>query len=466
MMHQLVASSAYGLESVVRWELQQLGIDSRITSPGRIEFAGDDRILGLANLWLRVADRISMRIDSFPSPDFDALFESTKQIAWDQWIPQDGQILVDAKTHKSQLTSVPAIQRTVKKALVDSLQQRYRTTTLSESGAVYHVTVWLQNDQAVLLLDTSGAGLRHRGYRERTKWSVMPETLAAGLILLSVWNADRPLLDPFAGQGIIPIEAALIGQNIAPGCQRSFAFEAWPFYDHRTWQDVKAEASQASKRPLSHRLIGLDSNANVIRQAQQHALAAGVQDAVHFQCQTYDSLQSSREFGCVITHPEYKTPATAEQRELYGSLPDVLRRLPTWSHFILTSHPSFERVVQKNATRRRKLYNGRTECTYYQYLGPKPAALIAESNSDTTVSPNKTSTERTSEPAAKPVFGGLPEKANEQAELFAARLRKRAKHLRRWPGRGVHCYRIYDRDVPEIPLVVDRYEDALALDRI
>lgn len=464
-----IATTAFGLEAVVKRELAALGYEARIGDPGRIHFSGDLSAICRTNLWLRTADRVLVNVATFEAADFDALFDTTKALPWASWIPKDGQFPVIGRSLKSQLSSVPACQRAVKKAIVESLLAAHGVETLPETGAIYKVEIGLLNDQATLTIDTTGPSLHKRGYRLQAAEAPLKETLAAALIQLSFWNAERPFLDPFCGSGTLPIEAALIGRNIAPGIARSFPSEEWPQIESSVWNDARQEAKDVMLPPFDERLVGTDLDQGALYAARQNAERAGVADQIHFQRRDFASLASQRKYGCLVTNPPYgeRLGEQWEWRELYESIPRVLRTLPTWSHFIITSYPDFESLIQRPADRRRKLYNGRIECTYYQFHGPRPGAgrevvVKDETESATTASMAVVHPTRPSRPAPMPVFGGITAKGREQAELFRSRLKKRARHLRRWPTKqGITCFRIYERDIPEIPLIVDRYEDHL-----
>ncbi|HEX7377932.1 MAG TPA: bifunctional 23S rRNA (guanine(2069)-N(7))-methyltransferase RlmK/23S rRNA (guanine(2445)-N(2))-methyltransferase RlmL [Pirellulales bacterium] len=505
---QLIATSAVGLEAVVARELKALGYETKIRQTGRIAFAGDEAAVCRANLWLRTADRVLVQVGAFEATDFGQLFDRTFALPWESWIGRDDAFPVNGRSVKSQLSSVPACQKIVKKAIVEKLKQAHRTHTLPETGTAYTVEVALLENQATLTLDTSGAGLNKRGYRRLAAEAQLKETMAAALVQLSFWKPDRPLIDPFCGSGTIAIEAALIGRNLAPGLKRTFAAEAWPRIGPRFWTDARAEARDLARAELPIKIIGTDIDGSVLSLARYHAVQADVADDVHFQQRGFSDLSSKRQYGCIICNPPYgeRMGDSAELQELYVSLPLVLRRLPTWSHYILTAFPEFESLVGRAADRRRKLYNGRIECTYFQFHGPRPHAGFERAREEGEVvvhadpaSPNDKETRGQGDkekevlsgnaplplvplspcllvaeaavPAPKrrtssitPAFGGLNAKAHEQAELFARRLTARARHLRRWPAkRGITCYRLYDRDVPEIPLVVDRYEECLHL---
>jgi 23S rRNA (guanine2445-N2)-methyltransferase / 23S rRNA (guanine2069-N7)-methyltransferase len=447
MTFQLVTTAAFGLEAVVVRELKDLGYESRVVRPGRIEFAGDWSAICRTNLWLRSADRVMMQLAKFPAADFDALFDTVIALPWEQWIHREAAIPVRGRSHKSQLTSVPAVQRTVKKAIVKRLLEKHNTADLPETGPPVPVEVALLDDEAMISIDTTGAGLHKRGYRTLAGPAQLRETLAAALVQLSFWKPDKPLIDPFCGTGTIIIEAALIGRNLAPGRNREFAAEHWPDVPQGAWKLVREEAADLALPNLEERPMGTDVDAESLSLARYHAEQAEVDADVHFQQRAFADLTSKRQYGCTIMNPPYGMRMGEEREiaELYRTFPEVLRRLKTWSHFILSARDDMEQLVGQEADRRRKLYNGRIQCTYYQFFGPKPGA--------------KPQAEVTALPAA--AFGGLREEAKRQAEEFANRLKKLARHLRRWPARGITCYRLYERDIPEIPLVVDRYEDAL-----
>jgi 23S rRNA (guanine2445-N2)-methyltransferase / 23S rRNA (guanine2069-N7)-methyltransferase len=464
MMHtgvetlDLIAACAFGLEAVVRRELQSLGIEAAIGQPGRVHFPGTHETICQANLWLRTADRVLIRVAKFPAPDFDALFETTRDCPWGALLPPDASFPVTGRSIQSTLTSVPACQRAVKRAIVDAMRRDHATAVLPETGAEFKIDVALLKDTATLTIDTTGRSLHRRGYRTQLSKFALKETLAAALVLLSYWKRDRPLLDPFCGSGTIPIEAAMIGRHLAPGLNRGFALEAWPNFPPGLMAAARQAAAAAGLEPLEERIVASDSDARILTTARENAQRAGVETEIHFQAKSMLEITSKRRFGCMITQPP--SPETMGDRpeldRLYAALPDVLRKLPTWSHYILSSYPDLERAVGRSADRRRKLYNNRVECTYYQFHGPKP---VKNRNIDTIPTQGEQPYLHASGPAA---FGQLGEQAKQQAELFSVRLQKRARHLRRWPSkRGITCFRLYERDIPEIPLVVDRYEDYL-----
>jgi 23S rRNA G2445 N2-methylase RlmL len=367
----LIATSAFGLEAVVVRELSDLGYSAKVARPGRIAFSGDASALCRANMWLRSADRVLVELASFAAPDFDALFDTTRELPWEEWIAIDAAIPVGGRAIKSQLSSVPAIQRSVKKAIVERLLAARPGVELPETGPPVAVEVSLVNDLATIDLDTSGHGLHRRGYRTLVAAAQLRETLAAAMVQLSFWKPDRPLVDPFCGTGTIIIEAAMIGRRLAPGRNRQFAAEGWNQIPAAAWQAAREEAADLALPALQLRPIGCDADPESLKLARYHAGLAGVAEDVHFQHHTFDELTSSRNYGCVITNPPYGVRMGEEEEieELYRSMPDVLRRLKTWSHFILTAHPDFERLVGQEADKRRKLYNGRLQCNLFQFFG-------------------------------------------------------------------------------------------------
>lgn len=486
---ELIATCGFGLEAVVRRELQQLGYASHVCAPGHLQFQGDAAAICRTNLWLRSADRVLVLIGSFEAGDFDALFESTRDCPWERWLAADAAFPVSGHSVHSQLSSVPACQRTVKKAIVNRLQSVYGGAELSETGPAYQVHLGLVNNRALLTLDTTGQSLHRRGYRQWRSRQPLKETLAAALVQLSFWSPGRPLVDPFCGSGTIAIEAALIGRNLAPGRHRNFASEDWPNVPSTLWRQARGEADALQQPDLSERILAMDIDEPVLKAARHHAELAGVAASIHFQPAPFARLTSKRRYGCIITNPP--SGNTREIEALYRSIPEVLRKLPTWSHFFLTDYSNFEALVGRPADRRRKLYHGRLQYTFYQFFGPKPppatpgsqAADRQASEVESAAAPGLASLQpppsdshspagesaaaadtppRKSPERMPAAFGELTPKAREQAELFQRRLVKRSKHLRRWPTRqGITCYRLYERDIPEIPLVVDRYEDYL-----
>ena len=464
-MLDLIATSTAGLESVVSRELKSLGYDSTNSEVevGRTLFQGELRDVVKTNLWLRTAGKILIKLAEFDlHNDFDVLFDAVRAIEWENWAPRDASFYVEGRSVRSQITSVPALQRTVKKAIVDRLTRLWHMSSLPESGPTYNVEISLHKDRAVITLNTSGRGLHRRGYRLMNVAAPLRETLASALVQLSVWNRDRPLVDPFCASGTIPIEAAMLARNIAPGLQREFDAMRWPTVPESLWQDTREEARAAILPPLEEKIHGSDVDSEALKFARRHAKLAGVENDVLFYQRDFYDLKDDRLYGCVIGNPPYgdRIGETSELRALYESIPVVLSKLPTWSHFIITNWPDFEKVVGRDATRRRKLYNSRIECVYYQFLGPRPPkdSDTQAPNNSAAISDSSVPCERTVPSASAPVFAPLDDYAERQAIEFGRCLANRARHLRRYPSRGITCYRLYDRDLPEAPLAIDFFE--------
>jgi len=370
----LIATTAFGLEAVVAREVKDLGYEKQPGRDGQIRFSADLDAICRCNLWLRSAERVLLEMGSFEARDFGVLFDQTRELPWERWLPKNANFPVTGRSVKSQLHSVPDCQRIVKKAIVERLKSVYGGDWLDESGPKYAVDVSLQSDLATLTIDTSGDGLHKRGYRKLTAKAPLKETVAAALVQLSVWNAERPLVDPFCGSGTILIEAAMLALNQAPGLKRTFAAEAWPQLDAKLWADARDEARSLEKPGPQHVLIGNDIDNEVLSLARYHATQSGVDDLIHFQQQPFSALKSHKPYGCLITNPPWGE-RLGEQREveqLYRSMFHVLQPLDTWSFFVLTAHPKFEALFGRDASRRRKLYNGKIAATYFQFLGPRP----------------------------------------------------------------------------------------------
>jgi 23S rRNA (guanine2445-N2)-methyltransferase / 23S rRNA (guanine2069-N7)-methyltransferase len=481
----LLATAAAGTEAVVKRELAALGYEARTVTPGRLQFSGDAVAICRTNLWLRSGERVLIHMGTFPATDFGALFDGVAALPWERWLTKDAEFPVQGRSHRSKLSSVPACQRIVKRAIVKQLQEAYNTAALPETGPRFAIEVSLRDDVAMLTIDTTGVGLHKRGYRRLVGEAQLRETLAAAMVQLTFWRPGRVLADPFCGTGTIPIEAALIGRNMAPGMSREFTAESWPTFDDKNWRLAREEARDLARPPLTERLLGYDIDPEALSLARYHAEQAGVASDIHWQQRPFSELRAKAEYGCIVTNPPYgeRMGNDAEIEQLYKTFPLVLRRLPTWSHYILSSRLDLELLVGQKADRRRKLYNGPIECIYYQFHGPRPPRFgdpersrAAEPTLEYEIrhaeapfeelqsadAATSRQTKRAEQPAPAPAFGGLLAASKRQAEEFANRLRKRARHLRRWPTRrGITCYRLYERDVPEVPLVVDRYEDAL-----
>jgi putative N6-adenine-specific DNA methylase len=371
----LIATATFGLETVVKWELEALGYDSLTVSGGRVSFPATLADIAKTNLWLRSADRVLLQMGSFTAVTFDDLFEQTKALPWEQIIPADGAFPVIGKSVKSQLSSVPTCQAIVKKAVAERLLQAHGVSNLPETAAQYTIQVALAKDTAVLTIDSSGSGLHKRGYRTEAGEAPLKETLAAGLVQLSYWQPDRLLIDPMCGAGTILIEAALIGRNIAPGLQRTFAAEQWPVIPSEVWQRERetAVSLQQPDRPL--RLFGSDIDPEAIAMSQHNAERAGVADAIQFTQKDVKALWIDQQYGIVITNPPYGRRLADYQtmNDIYISLNKTFRKKKGWSVYVLTADKKFPNYFKRaRPSRVRKLYNGSIEVNYYQYYGDKP----------------------------------------------------------------------------------------------
>lgn len=371
---ELIATASFGLESVVAREVRALGYNEVTVETGRVHIRADEEAICRLNLWLRSADRLLLKMGSFKATTFEELFEGTFAQDWPSWLPEDARFPVEGKSVASKLFSVPDCQAIAKKAVVEKMKQKYRRQWFDETGEPYTIEVALLKDEATLTVDTSGAGLHRRGYRPLTAAAPLRETLAAAMLQLTVWNSDRPLHDPFCGSGTIPIEAAMIGMNLAPGLGRRFDSEGWHRITRSVWKRVREEALALAKRENDLQIIGTDIDPEVLSTARYHARLAGVEGRIHFQQSPVSEIRSSKKYGVIVCNPPYGE-RLGEQREaerVYGDMKRAFKALDTWSFYVLTSHPGFERAFGRKADRRRKLYNGRIECQYYQYLGPRP----------------------------------------------------------------------------------------------
>ncbi|HEY4389977.1 MAG TPA: class I SAM-dependent RNA methyltransferase [Paenibacillus sp.] len=373
---ELIATAPMGLEAVVARELKDLGYTDTKVENGRVTFTGDLIDICRCNLWLRTSDRVLIKMGEFTARTFDELFEGTKALPWQDWIPVHGEFPVEGRSHKSQLSSVPASQGIVKKAIVEKLKESYHTEWFQENGPRYVIEVILLNDVALLTLDTTGPALHKRGYRKLITEAPLKETMAAALILLSRWNQNpaRPFYDPCCGSGTLPIEAAMIGWNIAPGLRRSFNSENWPAIPEELWQDARDEAIDSVRDDIPLNIGGSDIDPKAIEVAQAAAKSAGLAKELTFQTLPAARIQLQGDYGCMITNPPYgeRIGEEKEIRRLISQFGRISVEYPTWSFFAITPTKQFEHDFGRKADKRRKLFNGRIECQYLQFLGPLP----------------------------------------------------------------------------------------------
>jgi putative N6-adenine-specific DNA methylase len=378
---ELIATSTFGLESVVADEVKGLGYENVTVENGKVTIQADIKDIPRLNLWLRTSDRIRLKIGEFEARTFDELFEKTKALPWSDWLPENAEFPVEGKSVKSTLFSISDCQAIVKKAIVENMKQRYKKDWFDENGPIYKVEVALLKDVATLTIDTSGQGLHKRGYRTLIGEAPLKETMAAALILLSKWRSDIALIDPFCGSGTIPIEAALIGQNIAPGMNREFVSENWPVIPREIWREARKETHDLARYDEPLEIIGTDFDEEALKIARTNAEEAMVRDVIHFQRMDMRELRTKKKYGKIICNPPYGE-RIGEQREveqLYRDMGKVFGTLDTWSYYIITSNEKFEQLFGKPASKKRKLFNGNLKVDYYQYFGPRPPKPKRES---------------------------------------------------------------------------------------
>nr|WP_154749573.1 class I SAM-dependent RNA methyltransferase [Planomicrobium sp. YIM 101495] len=363
-----------GLESIVADEVKALGYETS-TENGKVFFEGDERTIAQANLWLRVADRVKIVVAEFPAKTFDELFEGTKALEWEKYLPVDAEFPVSGKSVKSTLYSVPDCQSIVKKAIVERLKKAYfRNSFLDESGARFKIEVSILKDRVQLTIDTSGAGLHKRGYRIGQGEAPLKETLAAALVKLTKWTPDRPFVDPFCGSGTIVIEAAMIGQNIAPGYNRDFDSEEWPWMKQQIWDEVREEAEAAANYDQPLDILGTDIDHRVLEIAKDNVLEAGFADLIQLRQRQVRDFKATSENGVVVGNPPYGERIGEVERieEMIGDMGRLFKDYPTWSVYMLSSMENFEELYGRRATKKRKLFNGFIRTDFYQYWGQRP----------------------------------------------------------------------------------------------
>lgn len=378
---QLIATAPMGLEAVVARELKELGYHDQKVENGRVIFTGGPEDICRANLWLRTSDRVLIKMAEFPATTFEELFEGTKAVNWPDWIPEDAEFPVEGRSHKSQLSSVPACQSIVKKAVVEKMKSVYGTEWFHEdNGMRFVIEVWLLNDIAMITLDTTGPGLHKRGYRKLVTEAPLKETMAAAMVLLSRWRPERPLYDPFCGSGTIPIEAAMIGWNIAPGLRRTFNSENWPMVPEELWERAREEAFDSVKDDIPLHITGSDIDPQALEIAAAAVKKAGFAKDIKLQQMAVSRIKPEGDYGCIITNPPYGARLGDEDdaEKAIRQLGLSALYLPNWSMFALTQSRTFEDTIGRKADKKRKLFNGRIECTYYQFFGPLPPLKKSE----------------------------------------------------------------------------------------
>ena len=375
MKLELIATATFGLEAVVKRDIEALGYKIIRSEDAKITYMGDERAIARSNLWLRSADRVLLKMGEFKALEFEDLFQQTKAVAWEDIIPADGKFTVTGTSVKSKLHSVPACQSIVKKAIVERLGSFYCIDRFEETGAEYTVKVTILKDRVTLTIDTSGTGLHKRGYRVCDVAAPIKETLAAAMVQLSFWKAGRLLVDPCCGSGTIPIEAAMIGRNIAPGLNRKFASQEWDIIPPEIWKEERKAAFEAIDYDADIRIEASDISGRAVEAAIENAAEAGVDDCVEFKKMDMARLTAEEEGGIVITNPPYgeRIGEKKQIEAIYSAYNEFYRKNPTWSLFMVTTDKEVEnKIFGRPADRRRKLYNGRLEVCYYQFHGQKP----------------------------------------------------------------------------------------------
>ena len=375
-IYELLAPCHFGLEAVLKKEILDLGYEISQVEDGRVTFLGDDVAICRANVFLRTAERVLLKVGSFKAGTFEELFQGTKSIPWEEYIPKDGKFWVaKASSIKSRLFSPSDIQSIMKKAMVERLKAHYGIQWFPETGSSFPLRVFLYKDTVTVGIDTTGESLHKRGYRTLTSKAPITETLAAALIMLTPWKADRVLVDPFCGSGTFPIEAAMMAANMAPGMNRSFLSEDWGnLISRKLWYEAMDEANDLVNADVETDIQGYDIDGEIIRAARQNAQRAGVDHLIHFQQRPVSSLSHPKKYGFLITNPPYGE--RLEEKEalpaLYREIGERFRQLDSWSAYLITSYEDAERYIGRKADKNRKIYNGMMKTYFYQFLGPKP----------------------------------------------------------------------------------------------
>lgn len=433
---EIIATAAFGVEASVKWELSRLGYEAKVSSPGRLSFNADPAAIVRSNLHLRAADRVLVVVGRFRAKDFDDLFAGVTAIDWKGWIPDGARVTPRVGIVRSPLKSPRSAQSVTKRAIVESIAGK--GNTLEESGPEVVVDVSVLGEDVTVSLDSSGAGLHKRGYRQRAQAGQVKETLAAALVMICRWRRDQPLIDPFCGSGTIPIEAALLASNRAPGIGRAFAAEHWPWIGDSVWEQERSRASEQVDDSGIAPIIATDINPQSVGLARQCAENAGVAHIVRFDLGDYRELETELSNGWVITNPPYgvRVGEEKEAKRIQKDLPAVLSRLPSFSHGLLLGGSDFEPIIGKSATRKRKLYNAKIQCTLYQFA-PSPDD--------------------------SPAFSAIA--SGHALDQFRAALTKRARHFRKWPSQhDVHAFRVFEGEVLGLRVTIDRLGEALRVE--
>ena len=369
MSLHFVVPCLFGLEGLAAEELRRMDLQEVSAENGRVRFSGDESALARANLRLRTGERVLLELGRFEAQTFDALFEQTRALPWERWIPKNAAFPVAGHSLNSKLFSVPDCQRIIKKAVVERLKARYHLSWFEESAETVQIRFSIMKDQVSLCLDTSGEGLHKRGYRPAANAAPLRETLAAAMVQLSRFRGRDDFCDPFCGSGTIPIEAALIAKNRAPGLNRSFTAQQWKIIPSVVWERER-EAARAREYHGDYHIVGSDIDPKALSLARENAYRAGVDDVVHFEQADAMTFNRKTERGVIVTNPPYgeRILEKEEAEALYRGYGSALRSCPNWQLYLLSSHTEFERCFGKTADKKRKLYNGMIKCDLYMYF--------------------------------------------------------------------------------------------------
>lgn len=372
----LMAPCHFGLESVLKREIYDLGYEITEVQDGKVIYTGDPEAVCLSNIHLRTAERVLLVVGRFPATTFEELFQGIKEIQWEKWLPKNAKFWVTkASSVKSKLFSPSDIQSITKKAMVERMKDYYKLNWFPEDGPAFPLRIFIMKDEVTVTIDTTGASLHKRGYRTETGKAPISETLAAALIMLTPWHGDRILVDPFCGSGTFPIEAAMIAANMAPGMRRHFTAEAWTdLIPREMWTEAKADAEAEVNLDIETDIQGYDIDGDVVKIARQNARRAGVESLIHFQQRPLKELHHPKKYGFIITNPPYgeRLEDKSALPPLYQDIGRVYQNLDAWSMFLITSYEDAERYIGKKAQKNRKIYNGMIKTYFYQFLGPKP----------------------------------------------------------------------------------------------
>lgn len=374
--YTLISPCFFGVEKMLANEIKNLGFEIIKTEDGRVTYKTDEYGIAKANMWLRCAERVHLKVAEFEAKSFDELFEGTKRINWAKYIPYGAQFpITKASSIKSKLHSIPDIQSIVKKAVVESLKKSYlETGMLKEDKEKYPIYVFIHKDKVTLTIDTTGTALHKRGYREKANKAPIRETLAASIMYLTPWRPGRILVDPMCGSGTLLIEAAMMGINMAPGLNREFISEKWRTLDKKIWWDTRREAYDLMNEDIDFKIYGYDIDEEVIEIAKENAEIAGVENYIEFNVADATEFTSDEEYGFIVTNPPYgeRLEDVDTVKMLYKQLGYAFRKLKNWSYYLITSYEDFENEFGQDAIKKRKLYNGMLKSYLYQYPGPKP----------------------------------------------------------------------------------------------